>query len=102
MALQVKSTLQVNFETYFAIIKGLFKSKQIYLALDYYESINLRNLVNNEEIFNMLIDACYNTNNPYQLKNIYSHMLPLDIENTLLKFNTMIDVYIREGYVSSA
>lgn len=96
------TTTGISIFTYGTFIKALCKANNLDLAFYYYQELKKTNLIEDEVIFNLLIDGCSKAGNIEKLKLIYCDMLCFNITPTVVTFNTIIDAYIRSKDVESA
>jgi pentatricopeptide repeat protein len=96
------TTNGISIFTYGTFIKALCKANNLDLAFFYYQELKKTNLIEDEVIFNLLIDGCSKAGNIEKLKLIYCDMLGFNITPTIVTFNTIIDAYIRSKDVDSA
>jgi pentatricopeptide repeat protein len=92
----------VSIITYGTFIKCLCKANTINLAVMYYNMLLANNDLQDEVIFNLLIDGFSKIGDLEGIKQVYCDMVRCTISPTIVTFNTIIDAYVRAKDLVSA
>ena len=92
----------INIVSFGIYLKYLCKNDFLELALYYYDQLNKNNILQDEVIYNLLLNGCSKKLDIKNLHRVYMDMIKKDIKPNLITFNTIIDAFIRNRNTEKA
>ena len=95
-------TYGMNIVSFGIYLKYLCKNDFLELALLVYDQLNRNNILQDEVIYNLLLNGCSKKLDIKNLHRVYMDMIKQKIQPNLITFNTIIDAFIRNKNTEKA
>jgi pentatricopeptide repeat protein len=92
----------INIVSFGIYLKYLCKNDFLDLALLVYDELNKNNILQDEVIYNLLLNGCSKKLDIKNLHRVYMDMINKNIKPNLITYNTIIDAFIRNKNTEKA